>query len=139
MKRTVTTKIEGFKTYQYPNWYYESKKEATKKKICHLCGNSLPKGKRAYCSEDCRVRWNNYAGICSLQTNSVRREIHKRFDFTCQKCGKMFYQTHPSGVMVPLFAGEVHHIIPIEVGGPDEWDNLTLVCPKCHKDIHKTI
>ncbi len=137
MKRKVTTQIEGYETYSYPKWYYESKRKATTKRICHVCGNPLPKGKRAYCSFECSVAWKNYAGICSLQTNSVRREIHKKFNFTCQHCRKIFYQELTSGVMVPRFAGEVHHIIPLEYGGKDEWNNLMLLCPDCHKKVHK--
>jgi 5-methylcytosine-specific restriction endonuclease McrA len=136
MKREVTTKIEGYEVYPYPEWYYSSKREATAKRICHVCGNPLPKGKRAYCSFECSVAWKNYAGICSLQTNSMRREIHKRFGFTCQKCGKVFYSEMPSGVMVPRFWGDVHHIIPLQAGGKDEWSNMTLLCNGCHKEVH---
>ena len=31
---------------------------------------------------------------------------------------------------------EVHHKIPISDGGPDEPDNILIVCTACHKQIH---
>ena len=31
---------------------------------------------------------------------------------------------------------EVHHILPLSKGGTNEWFNLALLCPNCHKAIH---
>lgn len=33
---------------------------------------------------------------------------------------------------------EVHHIIPVEKGGSNEYDNLIPLCGSCHSKIHKT-
>lgn len=136
MRITSVHKMEGGEISSYPKWYYESKARASKKKICHYCGKDLPKGKRSYCSEECKRHWQCWAGICSLRTNSIRREIHKKFEFACTECGEVFSQTFESGVEVPRFYGEVHHIIPLHEGGLDVFDNLTLLCTECHKQKH---
>lgn len=31
---------------------------------------------------------------------------------------------------------EIHHLYPIAKGGGNEWDNLSVLCPTCHKAIH---
>ncbi|WP_083854439.1 HNH endonuclease [Teichococcus cervicalis] len=31
---------------------------------------------------------------------------------------------------------EVHHIVPLSEGGPDSLDNVTALCPNCHRDMH---
>lgn len=136
MRETSIHRIEGGEVYEYPQWYYDSKDEAKRKHICHYCGQPLPKGKRAYCSEDCRTHWVNWAGINSLKTNSLRREVHKKYGFACTNCGEVFCQTHESGVDIPRFYGHVHHIVPLHEGGLDVFKNLTLLCEDCHKAVH---
>ena len=32
---------------------------------------------------------------------------------------------------------DIHHIIPKSKGGTDNFDNLTILCPNCHRLIHK--
>lgn len=66
----------------------------------------------------------------------MRREVHKKFGFACTECGKVFSQTLESGVEVPRFDGEAHHIIPLCEGGADVFENLTLLCSECHKKKH---
>lgn len=34
---------------------------------------------------------------------------------------------------------ELHHIIPISLGGTDDYYNLIYLCFNCHKEIHKNI
>jgi len=136
MREISVHRIKNGQLYDYPEWYYDSIKLARKKKICRYCGKPLPKGERTYCSFECKRHWQCWAGINSLRTNGVRREIHKKFGFACTKCGEIFSQKFESGVEVPRFYGEVHHVIPLHKGGEDEFNNLTLLCPKCHKEEH---
>jgi 5-methylcytosine-specific restriction endonuclease McrA len=137
MKReTSVHNLTDGKTYAYPEWYYQSIDDAKKKGICRYCGDVIQNKRSVYCSDRCREHWQNWAGINSLTTNSVRREIHKRFGFACTNCGTMFYHELKSGVKVPRFYGERHHIIPLENGGEDSFDNQTLLCHECHKIIH---
>lgn len=31
---------------------------------------------------------------------------------------------------------EVHHVIPLEAGGPDTIENCVALCPNCHREVH---
>jgi hypothetical protein len=135
-RETSIHRIINGEIYDYPKWYYRSKDEAKKNHICYYCGNKTTNNRSTFCSKDCKTHWLNWAGINSLRTNSVRREIHKKFEFACTNCGLMFYQEFPSGVKVPRFYGERHHIIPLENGGLDTFDNQTLLCRDCHDAFH---
>ena len=55
------------------------------------------------------------------------KEIHERFDYTCQKCGSNKDL-------------RCHHIIPVAVDPSKGMDmnNLITVCDDCHKKIHKS-
>jgi 5-methylcytosine-specific restriction endonuclease McrA len=139
MKRTVNCSIPNFEYHEYPEWYYEDKAKCTREKKCHYCGGELPEGKRTYCSIECKMNYNNWAGIVSLRTNSMRREVHKKFHFACTNCGEIFFSELKSGIRIPRFWGEAHHIIPLENGGIDDFKNLTLLCKDCHKLAHKQI
>jgi hypothetical protein len=137
-RETSIHRIEGGSIHPYPKWYYESKDKAFKSGICFYCGIALQKTRGNFCSEECRKKWVNWASIRSLKTTGVRREVHKKFGFACTKCGLVFSQRLPSGIEVPRFYGNVHHIVPLENGGSDVFDNLTLLCRDCHKIIHQT-
>jgi 5-methylcytosine-specific restriction protein A len=51
----------------------------------------------------------------------------KRDGYTCQSCGVQW---------VPGTRGfDVHHIIPIRLGGSDKLGNLTTLCRRCHRQI----
>lgn len=137
-RETSIHRIENGTIHEYPAWYYHTKQQAKDRNICFYCGNKVSNKRSSFCSPNCKKHWANWAGINSLRTNSVRREIHKKFGFACTNCGVMFYQEFPSGIMVPRFYGERHHVIPLEHGGPDTFDNQTLLCNSCHKATHKS-
>ena len=40
---------------------------------------------------------------------------------------------------VPGVAWDIHHIVPRKEGGPDTADNLTYICPNCHRISHTDI
>ncbi len=31
----------------------------------------------------------------------------------------------------------LHHILPLAMGGPNTLENLMLMCPACHKELHR--
>lgn len=55
--------------------------------------------------------------------NTVRFEIFKRDNFTCQYCGA----TPPDTIL------EVDHVIPVSKGGSDEVSNLVTSCFECNR------
>ena len=59
---------------------------------------------------------------------SLRKAVEDRDNFTCQSCG-ISGETYAR-----IF--EVHHIVPVYLGGLDDKNNLILLCPNCHKMVH---
>ena len=57
-------------------------------------------------------------------TKSNRRKIETFWKNKCAICEKKDYL-------------EIHHITPKKSGGTDEYDNLILLCARCHAAIHK--
>lgn len=60
-------------------------------------------------------------------TRGIAREVHEKYDFTCQSCGGN-RKLH------------AHHILPV-CTHPEEaynFNNLVTVCANCHSDIHKS-
>lgn len=54
-----------------------------------------------------------------------RERILNIFSRRCQVCGLNVTELL-----------EIHHLFPISKGGGNEWDNLSLLCPTCHKALH---
>lgn len=102
---------------------------------CVVCNGSLPKFKRKYCSQKCSFELFKY------QWGIVQPKILKRDHYTCQRCGwnpdlpipEKWKQTHK----YTCFSVDVHHILPIAMGGTNEDNNLTTLCMLCHRDSHK--
>lgn len=59
-----------------------------------------------------------------MVTKATRRKIETFWENKCAICGNNDFL-------------EIHHIIPKEKGGNDEYDNLILLCACCHAAIHK--
>lgn len=57
-------------------------------------------------------------------SKQTRRKIEQAWNYQCAICGNNDFL-------------EVHHIIPKEKGGTDDYDNLILLCARCHSGIHK--
>lgn len=68
-------------------------------------------------------------GLIGQWTRSVAKDVHEKYNYTCQKCGISSGRIH------------AHHIIPVsqDIALSKNIDNLITVCDSCHKDIHKTI
>ena len=60
-----------------------------------------------------------------LDVVRIKHEAIER-DRTCQQCGC------PDNLIA-------HHIIPKNVGGEDELNNLVALCRKCHKKVHRSM
>ncbi len=48
----------------------------------------------------------------------------------CERCLK-------EGKLTPM--EEVHHILPVNRGGSNDWSNLMSLCHSCHEKIHKAL
>ncbi len=64
---------------------------------------------------------------------SIRKWVVKQRDeHKCRDCGKdLYYQK--DGI------GEVHHILPLSIGGTNEIKNLEFLCHDCHKKKHENM
>jgi hypothetical protein len=73
---------------------------------------------------------NNPAQQISMTiTNKQRFEVFKKYNFTCQYCGR-----HTPEVIL-----EIDHIIPKSKGGTDDIDNLTVSCFECNRGKSGTL
>lgn len=78
-------------------------------------------------------------------------EYEKRIDYTKRNNYKrrkeLTNERQKGNIKKPLICGvcgstenlELHHIIPIEFGGSDDFFNLLYLCRNCHKNIHRSI
>lgn len=57
--------------------------------------------------------------------NRLRFYIFKKYNYTCQLCGR-----YAKGNL------HLHHIIPLGMGGTNSIDNLIPLCSECHYRIH---
>ena len=74
-----------------------------------------------------RIRFKkSAAGQRALMTRSLRGEIRKRDNFTCQLCGVSLYDE-------PHLLLEIDHIVPVSKGGLTTLDNLQTLCWKCNR------
>lgn len=58
---------------------------------------------------------------------ALRQRLLKKYDHTCVACGI-------KDDVVPL---ELAHLIPISCGGESSEDNLTILCPNCHRTFNR--
>ncbi len=63
---------------------------------------------------------------------SVARETLRRAGGICELCGQPAPFRDINGE--PFL--EVHHIIPLAEGGPDDLSNTAALCPNCHRAVH---
>ena len=112
---------------------------------CGLCGNTLPKGRRYWCSDRCVQFLYMLGGAWTI----IRLRIRDR-DKNCRGCGRPCpdnmhdlvpkralaeSKKHTGGLatwnkQVPWV---VDHIVPVAEGGPEyDLTNLQLLCPTCN-------
>ena len=116
----------------WPTWYTLSEEIALQESLCRVCGTHMPRPENKTCSHLCKImyKW----AIHDNKISSMRRAMHRHFDFECQECQCHLSYTTKSGVELPIHSGEIDHIIPLRSSGPDEISNLQLLCGKCHTE-----
>jgi len=107
-------------------------------KICEYCGKEMVCGGRGnrkktnrFCSNACSVKsrrttiehfWEKNGKTSSAAWQEYRLEIIAEYDGKCALCKRK----------VNL---QIHHIIPREIGGGHNKENLMPLCVKCHGSI----
>ena len=124
---------EGFDD-KYPEWFTTPLSLIDLEKRCRYCGKDVPAMREHYCSDICNMYFK-YAAH-DTKVNSLRRFVHKYHRFKCE-CGSMMSYEVPSGLYLPVYSGEVDHIIPLKDGGKHLISNLQLLCIGCH--MRKTV
>ena len=117
---------------EYPNWLTTPLTLIDLEKNCRYCGKPVPAMRKHYCSDMCNAYFK-YAAH-DTKVNSLRRFMHKHYKFACQEpiCRTRFAYEVPSGLQLPVYSGEVDHIIPLKDGGEHLISNMQLLCFKCH-------
>ena len=117
---------------EYPEWFTSPLSLIDSERCCRYCGNLIAVMRKHYCCANCNLYFK-YAAH-DTKVNSLRRFIHKYYRFTCQgeECGSKLAYEVPSGLLLPVYSGEVDHIIPLKDGGEHLVSNLQLLCIKCH-------
>lgn len=118
----------------------------TKSLNCKYCEDDYEVGRAAdstFCSKECQHNWQrenwtgedgpNWSGgwkkYYGAGWQEFRRKTRKRYNHTCQCCGKSCKEKHH----------DVHHIEPVRefdnVEDAHFDDNVTLLCQKCHRIV----
>jgi hypothetical protein len=67
--------------------------------------------------------WKNFGGLQARYKG--KKYLRKLLGDYCWGCGCKTNQL------------QLHHRVPLSLGGPDELENYSLVCPECHGRIHR--
>jgi len=57
--------------------------------------------------------------------NRLRWALFKKYNYTCQECGR-----YSKGNL------HLHHKIPVRLGGSHSESNLVVLCKDCHYKVH---
>lgn len=120
---------------EYPTWLIQS--SVAVKGFCIYCGKMLKKNvAMEYCSAICRDygKW----AVHFNKVSSLYRAMHYHYGFECCKCHAHLSYITPAGVELPIYIGEVDHILPLNHGGGDKISNLQLLCEVCHSEKTKS-
>lgn len=83
-------------------------------------------------TNDCFLRFIAIPKQTGRKWVKIRREILEFFNYTCQKC-KISFTKKDIEVPYRKRVLEIHHIQPIYENGLNSFENLTVLCRKCHK------
>lgn len=127
-------KMYGKNAVDYSAPQYEKENQ------CPWCGGDVNNKRRRFCCNDCRHRFNNMT-VWNRGRDPYSLRILYRDNFTCQDCGEFHAYKNEYGMIIPIDDGqlEVHHILPVSLGGGDEPKNLVTLCKSCHKQRHNMI
>lgn len=105
---------------------YNGKHREKLKHTCKACNNPFTsKAKHAiYCSTTCKN--------ISIKPSNNKYRYH-----LSHKINKLLKDKSCANCKWDSDVCDIHHIIPRAKGGTDNFDNLILLCPNCHRLVHK--
>lgn len=135
-RRPFPSLYRAVEMYGAENVYFE-KPYYEKKGQCPWCGKEVINKCRRFCSDDCRRDFENVT-VWHRGRDAYSLRILYRDNFTCQDCGEFHAYINDYGMAVPIDDGqlEVHHVLPVSLGGGDEQQNLVTLCCACHRKRH---
>jgi len=109
-------------------------------KTCTICNKDIThkKSNRASKCEVCTRRLNERT-LIKIQNRTqnmrtVKQEIIMAYKVSCAICGWAINQDEVNGQYLHQKGCEIHHIIPVNEGGKDIFENCILLCPNHHKE-----
>ena len=104
--------------------------------VCEKCGKEFTTkyakkaGRKLHCKKCTRatssVAKENLVSLKQLSKRTVSK-ILRRLRLGCGNCGWN------------ECVGDIHHILSVKLGGGDSHDNLTYLCPNCHRKAHSRL
>ena len=104
-----------------------NRRRALRQYKCMRCGDAFEsKAYRAkYCSTTCRVATNVKSSNMPKRRNHLAARVRKDFGvLACFACNW------------DKALCDVHHVVPRRNGGTNTYDNLSIICPNCHRLAH---
>lgn len=138
-RRPFPSLEKAVKAYGSQNVFF-NKPQYVENGICPWCGKVVTNKRRTYCNDKCSRHFNNLT-VWHRGRDAYSLRILYRDNFTCQDCGEFHAYKNEHGIYIPIDDGnlEVHHIIPVSMGGDDYQGNLITLCKTCHKIRHDTM
>lgn len=135
-RRPFPSLSNAVKAYGPENVFFD-KPSYVEKDRCFWCGKPVTDKRRVYCSNECRRHFDDMT-VWHRGRDPYSLRILYRDNFTCQDCGEFHAYKNKYGVYIPIDDGQldVHHILPVSMGGGDEQQNLVTLCKACHKARH---
>ncbi len=78
---------------------------------------------------------------CFVRSTTIKESVKSLYDYRCQICGEVVLCSGWKHQMRrkeewKYLSADVHHILPLSDGGPDERRNMLCLCPTCHRKFH---
>lgn len=118
-------------------------------RICAECGAPFVSPQyRKFCSEQCRRKNENRrkdARRRGYRRKSTLTKLYERDHGVCYICGRKCdfedYTIRDGTFLVGQTYPTVEHVVPVCLGGDDEWDNVRLACFACNtkKSRHSAV